>query len=70
MPKLKEIEVDYNQIRDLVYQLAFERKLALIREIGNDRSYKESFYSYSESLAKKHGIPQMSETELDEFLHK
>jgi len=70
MPKLKDIDVNYYQIRDLVYQLAFEKKMALIREIVKDRSYQENFYRYSESLTKKHDIPQMSEAELDKYLHE
>ena len=37
MPKLKEININYEQVRDLVYQLAFEKKMALIREIVKDR---------------------------------
>ncbi len=32
MPKLKEIDINYEQVRDLVYQLAFEKKMALIKE--------------------------------------
>jgi hypothetical protein len=70
MPKLKNIDIDYNQIKDLVYQLAFEKKMALIREIVKDRDYQKSFYQYTESLAKKHGIPQMDEAELDRFLNE
>jgi hypothetical protein len=70
MPKLKNIDVNYEQIRDLVYQLAFEKKMALLKEIVKDEKYRENFYNYSESLAKKHGILQMSESELDKFLHE
>ena len=69
MPKLKEINVNYEQVRDLVYQLAFEKKMALIREIVKDRRYQEGFYRFAESLVKEHDIPKMNESELDVFLH-
>ena len=70
MPKLREIEIDYEQIRDLVYQLAFEKRIALIKEIVSDKSYREEFYRFTESLTKKYDIPEMTEAELDTFLHK
>ncbi len=69
MPKLKEIDVNYEQIKELVYQLAFEKKLALINELVMDRSYKEKFYRYTESLLTKYNIPGMNESQLDGFLH-
>jgi len=68
MPKLKEIDINYEQVRDLVYQLAFEKKMALIKEIVKDRRYQENFYRFTESLVKKHDIPNMNESELDAFL--
>jgi hypothetical protein len=70
MPKLKEIDIDYEQIRDLVYQLAFEKRIALIKDIVRDKRYREEFYRFTESLTKKHDIPEMTESELDNFLHK
>jgi len=70
MPKLREIEIDYEQIRDLVYQLAFEKRIALIKEVVRDKSYREEFYRFTESLTKKYDIPEMTESELDTFLHK
>jgi len=70
MPKLREIEINYEQIRDLVYQLAFEKRTALIKEIMRDKSYREEFYRFTESLTKKYDIPEMTESELDTFLHK
>lgn len=70
MPKLREIDINYDQIRDLVYQLAFEKKMALIKEIVKDRRYQEDFYRFTESLAKKYAIPNMNESELDAFLHE
>jgi hypothetical protein len=69
MPKLKEIDIDYDQIRELVFQLAFSKKMSLLREIVQDKKYQEDFYSFTESLAKKYNIPDMNEQELDEFLH-
>ena len=70
MPKLRDIYVNYDQIKDLVYQLSFEKKMALIKEIVKDRSYQENFYHFTESLAKKYDIPDMNESELDTFLHE
>ncbi len=69
MPKLREIHIDYDQVRELVFQLAFSKKMSLIREIVQDKRYQDDFYSYTESLTKKYNIPDMSEQELDEFLH-
>jgi hypothetical protein len=69
MPKLKEIDVDYEQIKGLVYQLAFEKKLALIKELVTEKSYRESFYRYTESFVKKYNISEMNESQLDDFLH-
>jgi len=69
MPKLREIDIDYDQIRELVFQLAFSKKMALIREIVQDKRYQEDFYSFTESLAQKYNIPDMNELELDAFLH-
>ncbi len=70
MPKLKEIDINYEQIRDLFLQLDFGKKIALIKEVVKDKKYRENFYAYTEGLAKKYKIPQMSEKELDAFLHK
>jgi hypothetical protein len=70
MPILKEIDINYEQVRDLVYQLAFEKKMALIKEIVKDSGYQEDFYRFTESLVRKHNIPQMNESELDTFLHE
>jgi len=69
MPKLKEIDIDYNQIKELVCQLTFDKKLALIKDLIQEKSYRESFYRYTESLVKKYDIPDMNEPELDNFLH-
>ena len=33
MPKLKEVDVVFEQIKGLVCQLAFDKKLTLIREL-------------------------------------
>jgi len=70
MPKLKEIDVNYDQIRDLVHQLEFEKKMALIKDVVKDRCYQDDFYRFTESLVQKYNIPEMSETELDSFLHE
>lgn len=70
MPKLREIEINYSQVRDLVYQLRFDKKMALIKEITKDKRYQEEFYRFTESLVRKRNIPQMNESELDAFLHE
>jgi len=70
MPKLKEIEIDYEQIRDLVYQLAFEKRIALIKDIVRDKRYQAEFYGFTESLTRKYAIPEMTGSELDNFLHE
>ena len=70
MPKLRDIEINYRQIRDLVCQLKFDKKMTLIKEVTKDKRYQEDFYRFTESLVRKHNIPQMSESELDTFLHE
>jgi hypothetical protein len=70
MPKLREIKINYSQVRDLVYQLRFDKKMALIKEITKDKRYQADFYRFTESLVRKHNIPQMNESELDTFLHE
>ena len=70
MPKLKEIDINYEQIKDLFSQLDFEKKMALMKEVIKDKRYREHFYAYTEGLAKKYKIPAMSEEELDVFLHR
>ena len=70
MPKLREIEINYSQVRDLVYQLRFDKKMALIKEITKDKRYQEDFYRFTESLIRKRNIPQMNDSELDAFLHE
>jgi hypothetical protein len=70
MPKLREIEINYEQIRDLVYQLAFEKRIALIKDIVRDESYRKEFYRFTESLTKKYNIPEMTDSQLDTFLHE
>lgn len=70
MPKLREIDVNYDQIRDLVYQLEFEKKMALIKDVVKDKRYQNDFYRFTESLVKKYKIPEMDESELDTLLHE
>ncbi len=69
MPKLKDVEINYDQIRELVGQLDFEKKMTLIREVSKERGYKKNFYNYTEKLTRQYNIPKMSEDELDAFLH-
>jgi len=40
MPKLRDMEIDYGEIKGLVCQLAFEQKLSLIKELVTDKSYE------------------------------
>ena len=70
MPKLREIDVNYDQIRDLVYQLEFEKKMALIKDVVKDKRYQNDFYRFTESLVQKYNISEMDESELDIFLHE
>lgn len=69
MPRLKEIDINYEQVRDLFSQLDFEKKMALIKEVIKDKRYREIFYAYTEGLVTKYKIPAMSEKELDAYLH-
>ena len=70
MPRLKEIDINYDQIRELVCQLEFNKKMSLIKEIVKEKDYKNSFYAYTKSLLEKYNIPRMTEDELDTFLHQ
>ncbi len=69
MPKLKEIEINYDQVVELVHQLEFEKKIALIQTVIKEQEYRENFYRYTEGLRQKYHIPLMSAEELDTFLH-
>ena len=53
MPKLKKVDINYEQIVELVRQLEFEKKIALIREVIEEKGYKEKFYLYTQALTKK-----------------
>ena len=70
MPKLGEINIEYPQIKDLILQLDFKERMKLINELIGDENYQKSFYSYTQSLVKKYNIPDMTENELDDILHK
>jgi hypothetical protein len=70
MSKIKEAETDYKQIKKMIKQLDFEKKVTLIKEIVFESEYRKGFYKYTEGLAVKYRIPKMSEETLDEFLHK
>jgi len=70
MPKLKEVEVNYQQVCELVKQLEFKEKIGLLRNVTRETGYKENFYDYTESLSAQYNIPAMTEEELDEFLHQ
>jgi len=50
--------------------LEFDKKMALIKEVTGDVRYQNDFYRFAESLVRKHNIPDMSESELDSFLHE
>jgi hypothetical protein len=69
MPKVKGSDIDYDQLRGLVLKLEFKKKMSLIKEIIREKEYRDNFYHYSESLLEKYNIPQMTEDELDAFLH-
>ena len=69
MPKLKDIDINYDQIKDLVKQLDFLEKMALVKEVAKEKDYRKNFYAFTEGLAKKYKIPKMIDDELDVFLH-
>lgn len=69
MPKLQEIDITYDQILELVHQLEFEQRMALIRTVMHEQEYRKNFYRYTESVRKKYHIPTMTEEELDMLLH-
>ncbi len=69
MPKLNNMEISYEQIKDIILKLDFEQKMSLIKTLTRDNSYRENFYKYTEGLAKKRGIKKMNQEELDAFLH-
>jgi len=62
-------EISFNQLKKMVFQLDFHKKMDLIRAISKEPRYRENFYEYTESLVKKYNIPQLSEERLDSFLH-
>ena len=69
MSKINKINISYDQLRELVLQLEFKKKMNLINDIIREKEYKKDFYSYTESLLVKYNIPNMNEDELDDFLH-
>lgn len=69
MAKLDETKIDFDQIKKMVFELDFKKKMVLIKAISKQQRYREEFYKYTEALTKKYNIPQMSEEELDSFLH-
>lgn len=69
MPVLKEVQFSDEQVFELVKQLEFRKKMALIKELTAEDTYRDHFYAYTESLTQKYNIPEMSEEELDNFLH-
>jgi len=70
MRKIKQAPTDYKQIKKMIKQLKFEKRITLIREIISESGYKKEFYEYTEGLVKKYGFPRMRDEELDKFLHK
>jgi hypothetical protein len=69
MPLLKEVIFSDEQVLELVKQLDFDKKMDLIKEITTENEYRDNFYAYTEGLARKYNIPEMSEEELDDYLH-
>ena len=69
MAKLRDIDIDYDQIKELVKQLDFGKKMALIKEVAKEREYRKDFYNFTEGLVKKYNIPEMTDDELNKFLH-
>jgi hypothetical protein len=69
MPTLEEVEISEEKVYELIKQLDFKKKMALIRKIAKERDYRDNFYAYTEDLAKQYNIPDMTEEELADFLH-
>jgi hypothetical protein len=68
MSGLKDRDINFEQIVELVRQLEFEKQMALIKAILSEKEYREHFYQYSEDIRKKHQIPSIKEEELNAFL--
>ena len=69
MPALKELNITYEQIVELVCQLEFEKQLALLQMLLHAQGYRKNFYRYTEALREQYHIPAMNEESLDQFLH-
>ena len=67
MSNVDGAEISFSRLKDLVFQLDFKKKMDLIKAISKEVTYREEFYQYTESLARKYNIPQMSDQELDAF---
>lgn len=70
MPKLKELEVEYSQVVDLVSQLDLKQKLSLILSVFDIKRWKELVYAVGEHIAKEKGYADLKEEDLDRILHE
>lgn len=68
MPKLKEIEVNYEDIADLVRQLSPKERIALLLSAIGIEKWKGIVYAYAEKLAKEKGFDKLTEDDLNRLL--
>jgi hypothetical protein len=57
MSKVKEEEMNYKQLRKIVRNLDFEKKVTLMREIVSASGYRKGFYDYTQGLRHSGHIP-------------
>ena len=70
MPKLKELEVEYPQIVELVKQLNLNQRISLVLSVFEVKGWKELVYAVGEHIAKERGFFSLKEEELDRILHE
>lgn len=70
MAKLREIEIPFKEVINLIKQLDLKQKYQVIREIVRDEEYWRNFYVSARKLAEEKGFASMSEKELDGLLHE
>ncbi|MEM2933239.1 MAG: hypothetical protein QW622_03490 [Candidatus Pacearchaeota archaeon] len=70
MPKLKEIEINYEDIADLVRQLSPKERIALLLSAIGVEKWRNIVYAYAEKLAKEKGFDKLTEDDLNHLLHE
>lgn len=70
MPKLKEIEVGYEDIADLLRQLSPKERITLLLSTIGVEKWKGIVYTYAEKLAKEKGFDKLTEDDLNRLISK